>query len=582
MKHERVAVLDFGGQYTHLIANRVRRLNVFSEILDPLTPKEELQKYKGIILSGGPMSVYDDASPRCDDELFKLGIPVLGICYGHQLMQYVLGGSVKAEGTKEYGFSDLNTLNNVGIFKDVKPVSRAWMSHGDTVKKLAEGFVEIGKTEDLENSAVADEARHFYGVQFHPEVTHTDEGMKILDNFLDICDVSRDWSIQKFIREEIEVIKTKVGDKKVFLLVSGGVDSTVCFALLKKALGSNRVFGFLVDHGLMRMNEPEKVKKSLDDAGFENLQVIDAKDKFFKALNAVADPETKRKIIGELFWEVKESIAESRKLDPEKWIVAQGTIYPDTIETGGTKHSDTIKTHHNRVDLMVKLIKQGKVVEPIAQLYKDEVRNLGEQLGLPHELVWRHPFPGPGFGVRILCSKEEKEVLLDLKAPFNVLPIKSVGVQGDSRTYRHPALVFKADEKTATNLINLHPEINRVLRAISDVHNVVRLNARCITPKRVQILQQADDIVMRTMHKMNLYGNVWQFPVVLVPISFGGNGEETIILRPVDSIDAMSASVPELPEEFYQKISSEILKDYRISAVLLDITNKPPGTIEWE
>lgn len=590
MKHEKVVVLDFGGQYAHLIANRIRRLGVYSEIREPETPASELKKYKGIILSGGPQSVYDKEAPQCDKAIFDLGLPVLGICYGHQLMQHLLGGKVSPGKTKEYGLSTLILKEPVGAFSGLPKTSRAWMSHGDTVQDVAPGFEEVATTEDCKNSALADQHRHFYGVQFHPEVTHTDAGMQIFDRFLEICQVSRDWSIEQFIEEEIEEIKRKIGDKKVFLLVSGGVDSSVCFALLEKALGKEKVYGLLVDHGLMRLNEAEKVKEFLGEAGFSNLHLADKKEKFYQSLMEVSDPEEKRRIIGELFWEVKEDVAEELNLSPDEWIMGQGTIYPDTIETGGTKHSSKIKTHHNRVDLVQKMIDAGKVIEPIAQLYKNEVRELGEKLGLPHEMVWRHPFPGPGLGVRILCSKSEKTERHEYKTTFYKLPIKSVGVQGDFRTYRHPALLRASakldNEKLATNLINSEPDINRAVALVAgnfdgDISEIT-LKEAYINEERVGRLQIADDIVMKYLHEMELYSAVWQFPVVLVPIVFNRSGKDSVILRPVESIDAMSASVGKLPWEFYKKVASEILMDKDISAVLLDVTNKPPGTIEWE
>ncbi len=589
MNHQKIVVLDFGGQYAHLIANRVRRLGVYTEIREPEVSAAELKHYKGIILSGGPQSVYSNDSPKCDPALFELGVPVLGICYGHQLMQHNLGGTVKLGKTKEYGLSTLALKESTGLFSGMPKESRAWMSHGDTVADRAPGFEEVATTQDCKNSALADVHRHFYGVQFHPEVTHTDAGMQIFDNFLKICEVSRDWSIEQFIEEEIQAIQKQIGDKKVFLLVSGGVDSSVCFALLEKALGKDRVYGLLVDHGLMRLDEAEKVKEFLAAAGFKNLHLAEKQELFLNALQELSEPEAKRKIIGDLFWEVKESVAEELKLNPDEWIMGQGTIYPDTIETGGTKHSSKIKTHHNRVDLVQKMIDAGKVIEPIAQLYKDEVRELGEKLGLPKKLVWRHPFPGPGLGVRILCSSHSESQEVE-PSDYLKLPIKSVGVQGDFRTYRHPALIkggLSDDfEAMATNLINADPEINRATLLLSGNFEgeitSVKLNEAYVNAERASILQIADDIVTRTLHDMALYAAVWQFPVVLVPLAFNGVGQETIILRPVESIDAMSASVGKLPQEFYDKVSTEILKDDRISAVLLDVTNKPPGTIEWE
>ncbi|MDH5596714.1 MAG: glutamine-hydrolyzing GMP synthase [Candidatus Peregrinibacteria bacterium] len=603
MKHEKIAVLDFGGQYAHLIANRVRRLGVYSVILDNETPASELSEYKGIILSGGPDSVNDPAAPKCDPAIFQLPVPILAICYGHQLMQQTLGGTVGKGSTKEYGFAQLETKKAKGILTDFPQNSRVWMSHFDLVQDMAEGFEVIGQTEDCPTAAIADLSKNHFGIQFHMEVTHTEEGQKLLDNFLQLCDVSRDWSIKQFIQEEIEIIKEKIGDKKVFLLVSGGVDSTVCFALLEKALGTDRVYGMLVDTGLMRLNEAEKVKETLSKAGFTNLHVANRKDLFLSRLAGVSDPEQKRKIIGDLFWEVKEDVAEELNLNPDEWIMAQGTIYPDTIETGGTKHADTIKTHHNRVDLMLEMIKAGKVIEPIAQLYKDEVRELGEELGLPHNLVWRHPFPGPGLGVRILCtSKEEVETAPDfselgsqvtefIKEKFStnlsakVLPCKSVGVQGDERTYRHPVALFGGLhdwgelEKISTAITNRFAEVNRVMLTLAGEPDALVLKLADTSEDRVAMLQRIDDKVTQIMNEAPSDYSIWQFPVVLVPV--GAGKKESIVLRPIVSTEAMTASFAEIEESVLAQLATAA-GDENISHIFYDLTHKPPGTIEWE
>lgn len=603
--HEKIAVLDFGGQYAHLIANRVRRLGVYSEIRDPETPLDELRQYKGIILSGGPMSVYAENAPHCDIALFSLGVPVFGICYGHQLMQYLLGGEVHGGGQKEYGMADLTLKLPVGVFGGLKNKSRVWMSHGDSVAVPALGFVEAGETTDCVNSALVDQERHFYGVQFHPEVTHTEEGTKMLDNFLSLCSVGRDWGIEPFIQEELAEIQKKIGDKKVFMLVSGGVDSTVAFALLEKALGSECLYGLLVDTGMMRYQEAAQVQESLKQAGFTNLHVADKSDEFLTALKGVTDPEQKRKIIGELFWKVKEDVADQLKLNPDEWIMGQGTIYPDTIETGGTKHSDTIKTHHNRVDLVQKMIDEGRVIEPLAQLYKDEVRALGEKLGLPHDLVWRQPFPGPGLGVRILCSPKEAAAtdfsilsenisvylkshtgLSDVRAV--VLPVKSVGVQGDERTYRHPVALFTASqdwdalEQASTMITNRFIEVNRVVLALKgSPDSPFVLKPSDMSADRVECLQQADKLVSDAMKASAEDFGIWQFPVVLLPVG-GDAGKESIVLRPIVSTEAMTASFARIDFPLLDTMSAQIIQDERLTHVFYDLTHKPPGTIEWE
>ena len=611
MEHEKIVVLDFGGQYAHLIANQIRRLGVYSEIRDADTPADKLKKYKGIVLSGGPMSVYDKDAPHCDKKIFALGMPVLGICYGHQLMQYLLGGEVVSGETKEYGIANLSIKKPVGIFEEVKKRSRVWMSHSDTVEKPASGFVETGRTPTLENSALFHLKKHLFSVQFHPEVTHTEEGMKMLDNFLTICKVRRDWSIDQFIKEEIEAIKEKIGDKKVFLLVSGGVDSTVTFALLEKALGTERVYGLLIDTGLMRYREAEQVENTLRGAGFTNLHVADKSKKFLNTLQGITDPEEKREIIGELFWNVKEDVAEELNLNPEKWIMGQGTIYPDTIETAGTKLAAKIKTHHNRIDLVQMMINEGKVIEPLAQLYKDEVRNLGEKLGLPHGMVWRQPFPGPGLGVRILCVGEEEakesqvrvsslkslnqEIQTYLRkhtaledAEIRVLPIKSVGVQGDMRTYRHPAILFTKKrrwdvlEKASTAITNHFFDVNRVILAlVGEPEGDFKLKACDLSAERVELLQKIDYLVNNLMEKSKKTFDIWQFPVVLLPVS-NKFEHESIVLRPIVSTEAMTASFARIDWKLLDQITEKILSNEEITHVFYDITHKPPGTIEWE
>jgi len=599
---DKIAVLDFGGQYAHLIANRVRRLNVYSEILDPTTPASKLKKYKGIIFSGGPQSVYDKDSVKADPAILELGLPILGICYGHQLLAQMQGAEVKHEAdASEYGLTEMEVKKAEGLFKDLTSTEVVWMSHGDTVTELPPGYEVIGSTKSGEWSALANFEKNFFGTQFHLEVTHTKSGLKMLENFLNICNVKQDWSIDQFINEEISAIQKKVGDKKVFMLVSGGVDSTVAFVLLDKALGPDRVYGLFVDTGLLRKNERDKVEKSLKDAGFENLHVKDASDTFFEALQGIYDPEAKRKIIGDLFLRVQEKVVKDLKLNPDEWLLGQGTIYPDTIESGGTKHSAKIKTHHNRVAQVEELIKQGKIIEPIAQLYKDEVRSVGEKLGLPESLVWRHPFPGPGLGVRCLCAQEEKfprnYVLLEEKidaelAPKGleiwVLPIQSVGVQGDYRTYRNPLAIrgdasFEKLGAVGTDLINRNEDVNRALWMLyPNTIETLKVQLSFVTPERIALLQEADDIVNRFIEEYDLARDIWQFPTVLVPLSVNMDFGESIILRPVESEEAMTANFYHMDQELLKVLVSRLKAVEGITGVFYDVTNKPPGTIEYE
>lgn len=596
--YEKIIILDFGGQYAHLIASRIRRENVLTEILNP----EELFDYlsvnkniKGIILSGGPQSVYEKDAPHCDPQVFELGIPVLGICYGHQYLSHSLGGKVKSGKIKEYGRATLTQNNKCPLFKGIPKESVFWMSHGDEVMTLPEGFEACGSSKNCKNAAVWNIQKKLFGIQFHPEVTHSKFGSLLLQNFLEICDVSHDWTITKFYKELETRLKQKIGDKNIFLFVSGGVDSTVAFALLTKILGKERVRGLFVNTGLLRKEEVVLVKNSLEAIG-ANLTILEASKTFLGNLENVFEPEEKREIIGNTFLEVQKKFFEKEKLN-EKWLLAQGTIYPDTIETGGTKNSAKIKTHHNRVPEIQKLIDEGKVIEPLSDLYKDEVRELGKILDLPKDLIWRHPFPGPGLGVRILCQETEevyKESACEkfIKSNYVQLPIKSVGVQGDFRTYRNPAVLlgqtFNIEklEQFATELINQKNDINRALfclgRQSKEKLKLCEIKKSFVSKSRIETLQKADDFVTKFLERGNLYNKVWQFPTVLVPISFNGYGQESIILRPINSIDAMSASVGNLPWEFFSEVTKQILEDSKISAVFLDVTSKPPGTIEWE
>ncbi len=402
MQENKIIVVDLGGQYAHLIARRVRELGVYSEIVDPDASSEDFKKAKGIILSGSPACVCDETI-EFNKEIYELGIPILGFCYGHQMFARDLGGEISRQDVKEFGTAELEIKNKKGIFEGLSDKETVWMSHHDKISKLPSGFELIGTTDDCEIAAIADFKKHFYGLQFHPEVSHTPNGMKIFENFIfGICKCEKNWSMENYIEKQVEEIKKKVGDKKVFLLASGGVDSTVALALVNKAIGKERIYALHVDTGFMIKNEIPEVKSGLEKMGFSDFHVADASEEFFEKLKGIIDPEEKRNIIGNLFIEVKEKELEKLGFNEDEWILAQGTIYPDTIESAGTKHADRIKTHHNRVELVEKMLAEGLVIEPLSQLYKDEVRELGEKLGLPSELVWRHPFPGPGLAIRIL------------------------------------------------------------------------------------------------------------------------------------------------------------------------------------
>ncbi len=453
--HDTIIVLDFGAQYSQLIARRVREMNVYSQIVPFTTPAADLKAMqpKGIIFSGGPASVRAENSPRPDAGIYDLGIPILGICYGLQVMSIQNGGSVERPEKREYGFADLTVLKkDSSLLKGVSQNSRLWMSHGDSVCAIPEGFEKTGSTPNCPYTVIENDEKHFYGVQFHPEVVHTTEGKTFLENFvLGICKAKQDWDMGSFIATAVEEIREKVGTKQVLCGLSGGVDSAVAAVLIHKAIGDQLVCVF-VNNGLLRKGEADMVQKLFRDHYNIRLQYADAEQAFLSALKGVSEPEAKRKIIGKVF--VDTFYDEARHAGDISFL-AQGTLYPDVIESkspsGGP--SATIKSHHNVGGLPEDL--KWDLLEPLRELFKDEVRDLGRELGLPEEMVSRHPFPGPGLGVRCVgeVTKERLDTLRDVDAIFIdeirkaglyndiwqalacLLPVKSVGVQGDERTY---------------------------------------------------------------------------------------------------------------------------------------------------
>jgi GMP synthase (glutamine-hydrolysing) len=594
-----IAVIDFGGQYTHLIANRIRRLGVYSEIVESTVSPSRIGEFAGGILSGGPSSVLDPQRPPFDPAILHTGIPFLGLCYGHQLITYLLGGTVRGATTREYGLADLEIADRSELFNGIDSPQQVWMSHGDSVEKIPAGFEILARTADCPTAAIGSRQLRYYGLQFHPEVTDTPCGMKILDNFLDICGCMRTWNSDAYLREISGEVKKKCRGRKVFLLVSGGVDSTVAFTLLNNVLGAEHVIGLHIDTGLMRLGESEQIMSYLKSHGFDNLHIVNAEKKFIDALRGVSDPERKRQIIGELFVEVKMEAERKLNINADEYILGQGTIYPDTIESAGTKHADKIKTHHNRVDAVLLLMEKGLVIEPLSHLYKDEVRKLGEKLELPHTLVWRHPFPGPGLGVRLLCSDSDDgaveqpiedavaSIMDDTMYRSSVLPIRSVGVQGDGRSYGHPALLFgpqnwAALETLSTRITNTVAAVNRVVYALNvPSPRAYRRITAYVIKDRLDILRRIDDLVTRVLRKYDTYDTIWQMPVVMLPL-VTPEGGECVVLRPIVSQEAMTARFVPLPDEVLGDICEGARGIDGIGDIFFDVTHKPPGTIEWE
>ena len=599
-----IVVLDFGGQYAHLIANRIRRLRVHAEIRSPETAVADLQDADGLILSGGPASVYDPEAPAYNPDILAMGKPMLGLCYGHQLLCHRLGGQVEMGETHEFGAAYLHVDKAEGVLAGLDVREQVWMSHRDHVAALPPGFAVLGATEDCPVAAMGDAERKIYGLQFHPEVTHTVRGMDILDNFAALCGAERNWTMERYTEETIERLQEQAKGRNVFLFVSGGVDSSVAFLLLNRALGAERVLGLHIDNGFMREGETAMVERLMKGAGLHNLEVVDASAEFLAATTGIADPEEKRRRIGEEFIRVRDRALAALALDPDEWLLGQGTLYTDTIESGGTENAAVIKTHHNRVGVIDQLLAEGKVVEPLDQLYKDEARTLGETLGLPHHLVWRHPFPGPGLAVRALCSDgpsaenddsglaletvvEAQKVAATFGLALDVLPLRSVGVQGDSRTYAHPAVVtgqreWKTLEALSTELTNNFPSINRVIYLLGPTPRPQQnLKAGYLTRDRLDLLRRADAISMEALERHGLMEEVTQMPTVLLPLSSDGV-QESVVLRPIATSDFMTARFCPLPQAFLDDVRERLLALAGIEAVFYDITHKPPGTVEWE
>lgn len=626
MSREKIVVLDFGSQYAHLIAKRFRMLGYYSEIALPNADVSTFENVKGIVFSGGPSSVYDEKVPEFNSKILDLEIPILGLCYGHYIVQQGYSGKIGKAAVGEFGFStlELNDKVKCPLFEGIEKIQQVWMSHQDGVFELGDGFETVGSTKDCKYAATQNLEKKRFSLQFHCEVKDTPCGNQIFENFAKYCEMSQNWDQDTVLQIILEQIKTQAEGKNVLLFLSGGVDSTITFALLNKALGQDRVLGLHIDNGFMRKNESKNVDIAYRKFGFENFIVEDASESFLKAIAGLSDPQKKRMAVGENFITVRNEVVAKQHLDEDKWLLAQGTLYPDIIESGGTKNSHTIKTHHNRVQGIQDLIARGLIIEPIRDLYKDEVRAIGKKLGLDDELVMRHPFPGPGLSINVLCNdgkswtskddeelaaamKELEEIKLDMFCAHctqdlkrTVLPVRSVGVQGDFRTYRFPALLTFKDE--GNGFYHFPGKREKIEECSSTITNAAKfLNRTCIKlyqkpsvkdedlklqegfcdKRRLDQLREVDNIVLTELHKSGWYNKIFQHLTIDLPYASAEN-KATFVLRPVISEDVMTARFAMLPEELLNTIVHKIAELDFVDALYFDATNKPPATFGWE
>lgn len=629
MSREEIIVLDFGSQYAHLIAKRFRMLGYYSEIALPSADTASLAGAKGIVFSGGPASVYDENTPDFNSEILNLDIPILGLCYGHYMVQLGYNGKVGKADVGEFGFAELNFADGMNgasakcpLFKGVEGSQQVWMSHQDGVLQMGEGFEVVGSTKDCPFAATQNLAKRRFSLQFHCEVKDTPCGNQIFQNFADYCGMEKNWDQDTVLNIILENIKKEADGRNVLLFLSGGVDSTITFALLNKALGQDRVLGLHIDNGFMRKNESHNVAEAYRKFGFTNFIVEDASESFLKAIAGLTDPQKKRMAVGENFITVRNEVTARQNLD-DTWLLAQGTLYPDIIESGGTKNSHTIKTHHNRVAGIQELIAKGLIIEPIRDLYKDEVRAIGKKLGLSDELVMRHPFPGPGLSINVLCNdgktnpkdaeelplaqKELDEIKLDMfcekcqaSLKRSVLPVRSVGVQGDFRTYRFPALLTFADEgdgfyhfpdkrekieECSSTITNAAKYINRTCiklfqrPGLSD--DALKIQEGYCDRRRLDQLREVDNIVLTELHKSGWYDKIFQHLTIDLPYASSAD-HASFVLRPVISEDVMTARFAMWPKDLLSTIVHKIAELPFVDALYFDATNKPPATFGWE
>jgi GMP synthase (glutamine-hydrolysing) len=618
MKVETIAILDCGGQYTKVIDRKVREMSVRSEIFSVNVSAETLQDFQGIILSGGPASVWSEQALKYDLKIFELKIPVLGICYGMQLINQHFGGVVIPGHTTEYGEMAITIDTECPLFLGLESKQQVLMSHGDSVTELAKGFKVAATSGDV-YAAIYDPERKIYGVQFHPEVDLTVNGKQIMENFLmKVCGLTGNYRLDDRIQIAIEKIREKVKDEKILVLVSGGVDSAVSAALLVKALNPDNVYAIHIDHGMMRKNESDIVCENLKEQGLKHLIRENAEETFFNSvievggqkigpLTKLVDPEVKRNLIGEVFIQVVRKTAESLQLDFDKTFWAQGTLRPDLIESGNpdvSSHAHKIKTHHNDVDVIRKAREKGLVVETNWDWHKDEVRQVARALGIEESIASRQPFPGPGLAVRIMCNDGTNQVTIEQRQKYNqliqkvgsgyfgqVVPIKTVGVQGDCRSYRYLSVVsgrgmdLEWDKlyqigKTLPNQVDF---INRVAYVLNKtkLDGDIQTYPMYINHQEAELLREVDDLVVK---KLN-FKPISQVFAVLLPI--GITKKRSVAIRTIITNDFMTGRPAfiggDITKELVAELVAEIEKGLpEIDLILYDVTSKPPATVEWQ
>ena len=599
-----IAVLDFGSQYAHLIAKRIRHLGAYTKIFSPSAKENLLQDAKGIVLSGGPASVYSTDIPEFNSNILNLDLPILGLCYGHQLIAKEFGGAIANTGKGEFGKAILQQTSDFPLWQNVSFPNQVWMSHQDSVTKCPPDFEVTGVTESGNVAAMRHRKRRIYTLQFHPEVNDTEQGQKMLDNFINTCEICSKWSMETFIKETADRLQQEVGERKVLMFISGGVDSSVAFALLDRVLGRDQMLGLYIDNGFMRKDESTGIIERYRQLGYTNIQSRDYSTFFLDAVANQVDPQIKRQKIGATFIGMRDKFLNELNLSAQEWMLGQGTLYPDIIESGGTEHAEVIKSHHNRVQEVLDLVDSGNVVEPLKDLYKDEVRQVGSLLGLPDSIVWRHPFPGPGLAINVLsaCGDESfpnleqtaaevSNCLKESNCDFSILPVRSVGVQGDQRTYTSPAALINTPrdwdwlEKEATRLTNEVRNINRVVLQLDS--NNKDLNAPYIirgafcSKERLDLLREADFMATQMLKENGLMEKIFQLLVILLPISKNGK-EDSLVLRPVVSEDVMTAQFARINWNLLDPRVESILGLSGIETVFYDITHKSPATFGWE